>query len=71
MPHQVLALAPGRMFLTESRNRREVLNAPFRKFASDLATPARVAPSYIEEVWKYHHVKTMRLGFWVLERPAP
>jgi len=134
----VLVLAPGRMFLTESRNRREILNAPFRKFAWDLATPARHAdfivaggywlagnlrlwfpgehvfstdlappdvragqrclviwdatrraeppaqlvnfasaftgnpsrltPIYIEEIWKYHHTKTMRLGFWVLER---
>lgn len=32
----VVALAPGRLFLTEWRNRRDILNAPFRKFAADL-----------------------------------
>src|SRR6202035_4353875 len=34
-------VAPGRLFLTEWRGRREVLNAPFRKFAADMAPMAQ------------------------------
>jgi hypothetical protein len=33
----VLALAPGRVLLTERLNKREILNAPFRRLAPDLA----------------------------------
>jgi hypothetical protein len=36
----VVFLASGRLFLTERRGRRDVLNAPFRKFAADLKTSA-------------------------------
>jgi hypothetical protein len=32
----VVVLAPGRLFLTDWRDRRDILNAPFRKFAADL-----------------------------------
>jgi hypothetical protein len=127
------------LYLTEWRGRRDVLNAPFRKFAADLKTSANNAdfilsgnywvggnlrlwfpdkhifspdlappdirfggqrcllawdadhhlvppeeliafaraftgsdqmpkPSFIEEKWKYHHGKMMRLGVLTLDR---
>jgi hypothetical protein len=135
----VVILAPGRLYLTEWRNRRDILNAPFRKFAGDLKNPAqnadfilsgnywvggnfrlwfpdkhifspdlappdlhfpgqkclivwnaekgteppeelkefshrftgtdhKLTPTFIEEKWKYHESKVMRLGVVVLER---
>jgi lipopolysaccharide core galacturonosyltransferase RgtB len=135
----VVILAPGRLFLTEWRNRRDILNAPFRNFAADLtpyaenadfilsgnywvggnlrlwfpdkhifspdlappdlkypgksclmvwnierATPppeeliefarsfagegVNLTPTFIDEKWKYHQYKTMRLGVVFLHR---
>jgi hypothetical protein len=135
----VVVLASGRLYLTEWRNRRDILNAPFRKFAADLKTRAenadfivsgtywvggnlrlwfpdkhifsaepdlappdlnfpgqkclvvwnadqpqpkkliefakaftgsdeKLTPTFIEEKWKYHQSKIMRLGVLVLER---
>jgi hypothetical protein len=137
----VVILAPGRLLATEWRNRRDILNAPFRKFAADLKTQAakadfilsgsywvggnlrlwfpdkhivspgpglappdvnvpgqkclvvwnveqrtdlpdelkefanaftgrseKLTPTFIEEKWKYHQNKMMRLGVLVLER---
>jgi 4-amino-4-deoxy-L-arabinose transferase-like glycosyltransferase len=139
----VVLLAPARLFLTEWRGRRDILNAPFRKFAADLKSPAasadlivsgnywvggnlrlwfpdkhilspgpglappdpnfpgqkcllvwnaeqrtdlpdelrefadsftagseKLTPTFIEEKWKYHQNKMMRLGVLVLERKA-
>jgi len=139
----VVLLAPARLFLTEWRGRRDILNAPFRKFATDLKSPAATAdfivggsywvggnlrlwfphehilspgpglppldanfpgqkcllvwnaeqrtdlpdelkefandftagsenltPTFIEEKWKYHQNKMMRLGVLVLDRKA-
>ena len=130
--------ASGRLFFTEKRGRRDVLNAPFRKFAADLkpsvenaefilagdywlagnlrlwfpekrvfspdlaspdpgagtrwlivwdATKRAEAPAplraftsaftpdktdyiphYLEETWRYHHSKKMKLGFYVLQK---
>jgi len=142
----VVALAPGRLYLTEwrtaKRGAHDILNAPFRNFAADLKNSAQncdyiltstywlggnlhlwfpdkhifspdVAPptlaypgqkclmvwnaerrseppaelkefahsfagndadfnpTFIEEKWKYHHTKMMRLGFALLERKVP
>src|SRR5262249_30446686 len=128
--------ASGRLYFTEQRGRRDVLNAPLRQLAAalkpreqgvdfivtdaywlagnlrlrfpdkhvycpDLAPPALNAarrclvvwhrphkpeppvalvdfarkfagepppPVYVEELWKYHRAKTMRLGSWLLEK---
>jgi 4-amino-4-deoxy-L-arabinose transferase-like glycosyltransferase len=139
----VVILAPGRLYLTEwrtaKRGAHDILNAPFRKFAADLKTPAensdyilsstywlggnlrlwfsdkhifspdlappdlqfpgqkclmvwdadrrleppdelkgfgkafaadydKLTPTFIEEKWKYHKSKMMRLGVLVLDR---
>jgi hypothetical protein len=49
--------------------RRAEPPAQLVNFASAFTgNPSRLTPIYIEEIWKYHHTKTMRLGFWVLER---
>jgi lipopolysaccharide core galacturonosyltransferase RgtB len=137
----VVILAPGRLLATEWRHRRDILNAPFRKFAADLKTQVanadfilsgsywvggnlrlwfpdkhivspgpglappdvnvpgqkclvvwnveqrtdlpdelkefanaftgrseNLTPTLIEEKWKYHQNKMMRLGVLVLER---
>jgi len=45
-----MALAiPGRLFFTEWRGRRDVLNAPFRKFAMDLSTSARTSECLVSD----------------------
>jgi 4-amino-4-deoxy-L-arabinose transferase and related glycosyltransferases of PMT family len=140
----VVILAPARLYLTEWRGRRDILNAPFRKFAADLKSSAentafilagnywvggnlrlwfpdkhifspepdlappdinfpgqkclmvwnaehrteppqeltefanaftgsreKLTPTFIEEKWKYHQNKMMRLGVLVLERNRP
>lgn len=41
------AVIPGRLFFTEARGRRDVLNAPFRRLAADLAEPLRNADCVI------------------------
>jgi lipopolysaccharide core galacturonosyltransferase RgtB len=136
----VVILAPGRLYLTEWRNRRDILNAPFRKLATDLENPAEkadfilsgtywlggnlclwfhdkhifdselappdinfpgqkclivwnaeqpvphkliefakkftgsdeaLAPTFIQEKWKYHQNKMMCLGVLLLEKKVP
>jgi hypothetical protein len=137
----VVILAPGRLYLTEWRGRRDILNAPFQKIAEDLKSSAtnadfivsgnywlggnlrlwfpdkhisspdfappdirfagekcliiwdadrridseelrefanaytggdgRPTASFIEEKWKYHRNKVMRLGVLVLKRKLP
>jgi len=138
----VVIAAPGRLYFTEKRDRRDILNAPFRRFAADLKqraqdvdfivagtywvagnlhlwfpdkpifssewdlvppditfpgqkclivwnaeggdkTPQKVkdfaqslsgneepVPTFIEEKWKYHQHKVMRLGVMALKRKA-
>lgn len=41
------AVIPGRLLFTEERGRRDVLNAPFRRFASDLTGPIKAADCVI------------------------
>ncbi len=56
----ILAAVPGRLFLTEPLHRNEVLNTPFRKFATDLAPVVRGADAIIAE----NHPLAGNLRLW-------
>jgi hypothetical protein len=43
----VVMAASGRLFFTEWRGRRDVLNAPFREFATVLSSPAQRADAIV------------------------
>jgi 4-amino-4-deoxy-L-arabinose transferase-like glycosyltransferase len=38
-----------------------------QEFTGDRDLPT---PGYVEELWKYHHSRMLRIGYWVLERSA-
>jgi hypothetical protein len=63
---------PGRKCLMVwDAGRRSEPPEELRQFAQLFTGNENLAPTFIEEKWKYHREKMMRLGVVVLERKAP